>query len=240
MKIILSPQRRDDQLVVTKSGEVLTVNGFVYDFSPMGNGDTLPRDALNSEWFAGDVDKVDGELVLTLLLPNPWNYSQAQAFPVPLLNVPDGPVVFPEPNPVEENAEQQAPSLAIPAMASAGVIDWSKLITAAMKATAAAAEHLAQAKADLTARNARAVTQIARIQDRVDTIGFGIDIGEATAEDEAEQAALLVTLKAWKKYKFDLGKVTTQPTWYQAPAWPTEPPIPEIVAAPMLVTAETV
>lgn len=240
MKIILSPQRRDDQLVVTKSGEVLTVNGSVYDFSPMGNGDTLPRDALNSEWFAGDVDKVDGELVLTLLLPNPWNYSQAQAFPVPLLNVPDGPVVFPEPNPVEENGEQQAPIFAIPEMATAGVIDWSKLITAAMKATAAAVEHLAQAKADLTARNAKAVTQIARIQDRVDTIGFGVDIGEATEEDEAELAALAVTIKAWKTYKYALGKVTTQPTWYQAPVWPTEPPIPEIVAAPMLSATETI
>ncbi|MGU3345813.1 phage tail protein [Pseudomonas monsensis] len=125
-------------------------------------------------------------------------------------------------------------------MARAGVIDWSMLITSEMKAAAAAVEHLAQAKADLTARNAKAVIQIARIQDRVDTIGFGIDIGEATEEDEAELAALSVTIKAWKTYKFALGKVTTQPTWYQAPIWPIEPPIPEIVAAPMLVTTESV
>lgn len=113
-------------------------------------------------------------------------------------------------------------------------IDWSKLITRAMKDAALQASQLSAAKAELAARNTRALNQIARIQDRVDTIGFGIDIGEATPEDEAEQAALLLTLKAWKTYKFALGKVTVQPTWYQAPIWPVEPPIPEIIAAPLL------
>lgn len=113
-------------------------------------------------------------------------------------------------------------------------IDWSQLITKTMKDAALKAAQLTAAKADLAARNARALTQITRIQDRVDTIGFGIDIGEATAEEDVEQAALIVTLSAWKKYKYDLGKVTTQPTWYQAPVWPVEPPIPDIIAAPLL------
>lgn len=119
-------------------------------------------------------------------------------------------------------------------------IDWSQLITKAMKEAAAASVQLAAAKAELASRNSRAVAQIVRIQDRIDTIGFGIDIGEATPEEEAEQAALVVPLKAWKAYKFALGKVTVQPTWYQAPVWPVEPLIPEIIAAPMLGTAETI
>lgn len=119
-------------------------------------------------------------------------------------------------------------------------IDWTQLITQAMKDASLQASQLAAAKSELAARNAKALTQIARIQDRVDTIGFGIDIGEATPEDEAEQAALLATLKAWKAYKFALGKVTTQPTWYQAPVWPIEPPIPEIIAAPLLSEAEAI
>jgi hypothetical protein len=118
-------------------------------------------------------------------------------------------------------------------------IDWSKLVTRAMKDVVLAAEALALAKAELAARNSMAVSQIARIQDRVDTIGFGIEAGEATDEDIAEQASLLATLKAWKVYKFALGKVTVQPTWYQAPVWPAEPPEPEIVAAPMLSANET-
>ncbi|WP_429541738.1 phage tail protein [Pseudomonas monsensis] len=109
-----------------------------------------------------------------------------------------------------------------------------------MKNAAEQAAQLVSAKAGLAARNNKAVTQIGRIQDRVDTIGFGIDIGEATAEDEAEQAELLLTLKAWKTYKFALGKVTVQPTWYQAPVWPVEPPIPEIIAAPLLGESKTI
>ncbi|AMT88420.1 hypothetical protein [Pseudomonas koreensis] len=113
-------------------------------------------------------------------------------------------------------------------------IDWTQLITKAMKDAAIQADQLSAAKSELAARNVRSVTQIARIQDRIDTIGFGIDIGEATADEVAEQAALLLTLKAWKAYKFALGKVTVQPTWYQAPVWPAEPPIPEIIAAPLL------
>lgn len=117
-------------------------------------------------------------------------------------------------------------------------IDWFQLITKAMKIAAAQAAQLAAVKSELSIKNTRAVTQIARIQERIDTIGYGIEIGEATSEEEAEKAALLLNLMAWKRYKYDLGKVTAQPTWYQAPVWPTEPPIPEIVAAPMLGSAE--
>ncbi|WP_434577522.1 phage tail protein [Pseudomonas sp. Z1-6] len=119
-------------------------------------------------------------------------------------------------------------------------IDWSQLVTKAMKDAAAAAAALSSAKLDLASRNSKASEQITRIQDRINTIGFGIEIGEATPEEEAEQAALLLYLKAWKTYKYALGKVTVQPTWYQSPVWPVEPPIPEIIAAPMLGSAETI
>lgn len=113
-------------------------------------------------------------------------------------------------------------------------IDWTKLITQAMKDAAAVAAHLVAMKAELARCNALAVAQIARIQDRIDTIGYGIDAGEATAEDEAEQAALMISLAAWKAYKFALGKVTKQPTWHAAPVWPIVPAIPDIVADPEL------
>jgi hypothetical protein len=116
-------------------------------------------------------------------------------------------------------------------------IDWSKLITKAMKDAASAAAALAAAKAVLASHNAQAVFQIARIQDRVDTLGYGIDIGEATAEEEAEQAALLINLKAWKSYKFALGKVTAQPGWYANTIWPVIPAIPVIIADPQAVQA---
>ena len=119
-------------------------------------------------------------------------------------------------------------------------IDWSQLITKAMKDAAAQAAQLAAAKAELSGRNIKALAQIARIQERIDTIGFGIEVGEATDEDEAEQAALLINLKTWKTYKFALGKVTVQPTWYAAPVWPVEPVVPVIVADPKTVAADLI
>ncbi|QAY87203.1 hypothetical protein [Pseudomonas arsenicoxydans] len=102
MKIILSPQRRDDTLEVIKSGRVLIVNGEDFDFTQISEGSTLPQSAISSIWFAGDVSMQDGELTLTLLLPFPWNFSPEQAFPADLMNVPDGPILFPQPLPVPE------------------------------------------------------------------------------------------------------------------------------------------
>lgn len=99
MVIKLSPSRRDETLEVEKTGVMLTLNGEDFDFSPINPGDALSATAITSGWFAGDIDNIDGELVLTLTLPLPWNYSFEQAFPVDLVNVPDGPVAFPHPLP---------------------------------------------------------------------------------------------------------------------------------------------
>lgn len=99
MRIKLRGQRRDDTLEVVKLGDTLSINGESFDFSRMVAGDTLPCSAISSEWFDGDVERIGGELVVTLILPNPWNYSPEQAFPVDLVDVPDGVVVFPGPLP---------------------------------------------------------------------------------------------------------------------------------------------
>jgi len=114
MRIILDPQRRDDLLEVVKAGDTLVVNGESFDFSPMDDGDTLPAIAITSGWFSGDVDRVNGRLVIRMWLPNPWNYSPEQAFPEPLLNVPDGPVLLPRPragSEVEQAARDEALSM---------------------------------------------------------------------------------------------------------------------------------
>lgn len=82
---------------VIRSGDSIVINGEVYDFSPLADGDTLPATAINSQWFAGQVDRVDGQLALTIFLPLPSNFSPEQAYPKPLLDVPDGVVTLPEP-----------------------------------------------------------------------------------------------------------------------------------------------
>ena len=102
ININLLPFRVDvDAFEVVKSGTSLSVNGEVYDFSQMSDGDTLPRGAIAGDNFPGDVTMEGGVITVTLLMPMPWNYSQEQAFPEPLLNVPDGPVKLPDPLPPE-------------------------------------------------------------------------------------------------------------------------------------------
>lgn len=97
MNINLSPGRSDETLTVSKNGNTLTLNGEKFDFSRMKDGDTLPLEAITSRWFAGQVEMVGESLEVTLRLPLPVNYSAEQAFPAPLLNVPDGVVVLPQP-----------------------------------------------------------------------------------------------------------------------------------------------
>lgn len=99
MKVTLSPQRRDDIVIYQKSGDTLLVNGEGFDFSKLEDGDVLPREAIKSEWFSGDVTRVDGELWLSLILPNPWNYSQAQAFPSLMRITKNGLLDLPKPLP---------------------------------------------------------------------------------------------------------------------------------------------
>lgn len=98
MKITLSPQRRDDALIAYRFADTLVLNGETFDFSQMGEGDTLPSGAIKSHWLIGPVHRVKGKLELTLLLPLPQNYSQAQAFPTPLLLTADGLLPLPTAN----------------------------------------------------------------------------------------------------------------------------------------------
>lgn len=100
MNIKLSPFRSDDELIVTKQGSILILNGESFDFTRMGDGDTLPLDAFTSQWFGDSVHRNGDVLELTLRLPLPANFSQAQAYPTPLMNVPDGIVMLPQPLPI--------------------------------------------------------------------------------------------------------------------------------------------
>ena len=95
MKINLSPQVRAGTLVVTKSGDTLTINGVVYDFTPLTEGSTLPAEAIGCEYIVGPVSRVDGEIELTLLLPIGVNATEAQRYPEPITVTSDGEVALP-------------------------------------------------------------------------------------------------------------------------------------------------
>jgi len=102
MQIKLSPQRRDDALSVTKSGDILTINGEAFDFSALPDGATIEAGIVPCDWIVGPVERIGGTLHLTLLIPHGPNPSQAVAFPEPLINPADGPLVIPFDAPAEE------------------------------------------------------------------------------------------------------------------------------------------
>lgn len=88
-------------------------------------------------------------------------------------------------------------------------IDWTQLVTQAMKTEAAAAQALAEVVAESSSRRATADAAIAPLQDAV-------DIGEAT-DDEGG------LLTAWKKYRVLLNRVPAQAGYPTTIDWPIAP-----------------
>ena len=95
MNITLTPQVRPDSLTLSKSGDILTINGDAFDFSFIEEGDVLPQDAVECPLLASDVTRTDGSLVITLVLPIKNTSSDAAKFPAPILNAPDGDIEVP-------------------------------------------------------------------------------------------------------------------------------------------------
>lgn len=94
MHITLSPSRRDDRLTISKSGDTLTINGEAFDLSAIPDGATLPRDAVACEWLASDIERIDGVLRLTLILPHGARAPHETRFPEPI-DATDGPIGLP-------------------------------------------------------------------------------------------------------------------------------------------------
>lgn len=95
MIITWLPQRTDETLALAKSGMKLSVNGEIFDFSFMKEGDELPAEAVSSRWFSGTIRVVNGELELSLILPNGANASHAERFPQGSVITADGPITLP-------------------------------------------------------------------------------------------------------------------------------------------------
>ncbi|ASA29519.1 hypothetical protein RZC90_006653 [Pseudomonas aeruginosa] len=100
MIITLSPYvvlpGSDEHLMLSRDGDVLTVNGQSFDFTPLPEGSELPAEAIGSEWFAGPVVRREGRLEFSLRLPLTDGASAAARFPEPMLIEADGPVELPQ------------------------------------------------------------------------------------------------------------------------------------------------
>jgi len=95
MLITLTPMRLDDTLTLHRAGDVLTINGTDYDFTALPEGALLPRDCVACAWLASDVERLGGQIRLTLILPHGAEAPEAVLFPVPLALDADGPVALP-------------------------------------------------------------------------------------------------------------------------------------------------
>lgn len=106
MKISFSPMRRDDTLTLSKNGDTLAINGEAFDLSGIPEGATLPRDAVDCEWLASDVERIDGALHMTLILPHGADAPHEALFPEPLTVTSDGPIELPAVSLVQEGQIQ--------------------------------------------------------------------------------------------------------------------------------------
>lgn len=96
MRISFSPQRRDDTLALEQTTtDRLRINGELFNFSTMEDGDVIPAGTIPCDWIRGAVEKIDGEVRLTLRLPHGPTPSQAVAFPEPITVTEDGPISLP-------------------------------------------------------------------------------------------------------------------------------------------------
>ncbi|GHC41733.1 hypothetical protein GCM10007291_49540 [Gemmobacter nanjingensis] len=107
MIITLSPIRSDASLTLTRQGDTLIINGVAYDFGPLAEGATLPREAVQCDWLASDVTRINGKIRLTLILPHgpiPLDAppeARVVTHPEPVLVTTDGPILLPSYSPEE-------------------------------------------------------------------------------------------------------------------------------------------
>lgn len=96
MQISFSPQRRDDALTLERTApDHIRINGELFNFGPLADGDEIPASAVPCEWINGPVQRINGEIHLTLILPHDASPSEEVAFPEPITVTENGPIAVP-------------------------------------------------------------------------------------------------------------------------------------------------
>ena len=78
-----------------KRGDSLIINGEEFDFSPLLEGERLPMNAINSDFFAGAVERHEGVLFIPIRLPISEALAETIGIPGPIVNAPDGALALP-------------------------------------------------------------------------------------------------------------------------------------------------
>lgn len=95
MIITLSPQRSDAAMRISLSGEIVTINSDVFDLTTIPDGASIPHGEIPCDWIIGDVQRVDGQLQITIRLPHGPNPPPSVAFPADIIDPPDGLIALP-------------------------------------------------------------------------------------------------------------------------------------------------
>lgn len=81
MKIRFSPARMDDPVSGHVDGDIITLAGVAIDLSPLNEGATLPHGAILNHYVVGDVERISGDIFLTLICPHGANAPDETRFP---------------------------------------------------------------------------------------------------------------------------------------------------------------
>ncbi|QJI11931.1 hypothetical protein HKK58_05095 [Pseudomonas sp. ADAK22] len=105
MKIKLFPFLTDDTISASVHGDIIAINGELYDLSGIPEGYRLPASAVGSDWLSVSdfVERVGGEISLTLKYPVQWDSPvdiRTPDEPI-VLSVTEGAVKFPTVEPVK-------------------------------------------------------------------------------------------------------------------------------------------
>lgn len=98
MNIHFDVYRGDEDVVISKQGDRLTINGEEFDFSAIPEGALLPASAVKSEFIssARPIERLNGEIHLTLRIPHKENASKERRFLEPIVDAPNGFLELPQ------------------------------------------------------------------------------------------------------------------------------------------------
>lgn len=108
MIIKLVSTRSDAPLEIIKMGEALIINGVILDFGPLPDGATLPALAVGCECINDPVERVNGDLVVTITMPVGPYGGRLSWYPIDIINPPDGRVALP--TDFDQRSANQEPS----------------------------------------------------------------------------------------------------------------------------------
>jgi hypothetical protein len=98
MLINLSPIFEGERITVSTAGDVVTINGVNFDFTPLEIGGSIPATAVDPSRFVGEISRDSaGNLVMYLLYGHALDASEEARYPLPITTAGDGPVELPDP-----------------------------------------------------------------------------------------------------------------------------------------------